>query len=346
MCKTCRCGRANFFHQLQNFHLPLGALVGKDETRFPPVRATREKGRTARLRPPRGAGHGAWLTRWRVHPLCARGVGRSPSHRNLHGWFYWYQVDGPKNEFGFFDPAQRILDPYALATVDRSGPGIVLDRGWVGRGDRDFSTPAWQDLIIAEAHVRDLAAHAPVKASPAERIGFAGLTKWVQSPSFYLHKLGVNAVELQPVQEFDNQAREEYHWGYMTNSFFAPESSYSLDPEHASGVRELQELVRAFHRRGIAVLLDVVFNHVGEPAHLMFIDKLYYFEQDDDGKLANWSGCGNDLRARSAMVTRLIVDSCTHLIEAYRRGRISSFDLADLIGVDVLREVEASLKKM
>ncbi len=165
----------------------------------------------------------------------------------------------------------------------------------------------------------------------------------MQSPAFYLHKLGVNAVELQPVQEFDNKTREEYHWGYMTNNFFAPESSYSLDPAHASGVRELQELVRAFHRRGIAVLLDVVFNHVGEPAHLMFIDKLYYFEQDDDGKLANWSGCGNDLRARSAMSTRLIIDSCLHAIEAYGVDGFR-FDLADLIGVDVLREVEASLK--
>jgi pullulanase len=184
-----------------------------------------------------------------------------------------------------------------------------------------------------------------VKASPAERRGFTGLTKWVQSPEFYLHKLGVNAVELQPVQEFDNQTPEEYHWGYMTNNFFAPESSYSLNPAGASGVRELQELVRAFHRRGIAVLLDVVFNHVGEPAHLMFIDKLYYFEQSDDGKLANWSGCGNDLRARSAMATRLIVDSCRHALEVYGVDGFR-FDLAELIGCGVLREVEASLKNV
>ncbi|MGA3008367.1 MAG: alpha-amylase family glycosyl hydrolase, partial [Opitutaceae bacterium] len=175
--------------------------------------------------------------------------------------------------------------------------------------------------------------------------GFTGLTKWVQSPEFYLHKLGVNAVELQPVQEFDNKTPEEYHWGYMTNNFFAPESSYSLDPARASGVHELQELVRAFHRRGLAVLLDVVYNHVGEPAHLMLIDKLYYFEQDDDGKLANWSGCGNDLRARSAMATRLIVDSCAHLIETYGVDGFR-FDLADLIGLDVLREIEASLKNV
>jgi len=331
-----------FFHQLKT-HLPLGSFVGQDETSFRlfAPRARRVELRVCDNLAAQDTAHGYTLAR---NPH-APGVWEVTLAQNLHGWFYWYHVDGPQNEFGLFNQAQRVLDPYALATVDRTGPGIVLDRGWVGRGDREFSTPAWQDLIIAEAHVRDLTAHAPVKASPAERSGFTGLTKWVQSPSFYLHKLGVNAVELQPVQEFDNQTREEYHWGYMTNNFFAPESSYSLDPAHASGVRELQELVRAFHRRGIAVLLDVVFNHVGEPAHLMFIDKLYYFEQDADGKLANWSGCGNDLRARSAMVTRLIIDSCTHLIEVYGVDGFR-FDLADLIGVDVLREVEASLKNV
>jgi pullulanase len=332
----------DFFYQIKT-RLPLGAQAGGDETIF---RLFAPRARTVGLfvcdnLAAQDTAHPYALAR---HPH-APGVWEIVLSQNLHGWFYWYQVDGPRNEFGLFDRTQRILDPYALATVDRTGPGVVLDRAWVGQGDRDFQTPAWQDLVIAEAHVRDLAAHAPVKASPAERRGFAGLTKWVQSPGFYLHKLGINAVELQPVHEFDNKTPEEYHWGYMTNNFFAPESGYSLDPARASGVRELQELVRAFHRRGIAVLLDVVFNHAGEPAHLMFLDKLYYFEQDDGGKLSNWSGCGNDLRVRSAMATRLIIDSCTHLIQAYGVDGFR-FDLADLIGVEVLREVEFALKKV
>jgi pullulanase len=93
----------------------------------------------------------------------------------------------------------------------------------------------------------------------------------------------------------------------------------------------------------MAVLLDVVFNHVGEPAHLMFIDKLYYFEQDASGQLANWSGCGNDLRAGAAMSKRLIIDSCTHLIRAYGVDGFR-FDLAELLGVEVLKEIEVALK--
>lgn len=335
----------NFFHELKS-DLPLGALV-------------RDEGTVFRLFAPRARGVSLLLGQkadsaesMQSFPLARRagedgaaGVWEITLNRNLHGWFYWYTVDGVRDGAGSFDPTVRVLDPYALATVDREGPGIVLDRTWVGEGDRGFATPAWQDLVIAEAHVRDLTANAPVKASAAERRGFTGLLTWVESPDFYLHHLGVNCVELQPVQEFDNRTPDEYHWGYMTNNYFAPESSYALAPEKASGVRELQALVRAFHQRGMAVLLDVVYNHVGEPAHLLFIDRLYYFEQDAAGQLANWSGCGNDVRARSAMAKRLIIDSCIHLIEAYGVDGFR-FDLAELLGVEVLGDIELALKRV
>ncbi len=336
----------SFFFALKS-DLPLGAQVQGDETVF-------------RLFAPRAGSVTLSLARTlesgaegQIFPLAqpanadgAAGVWEVVLDLNLHGWFYWYSVDGPRaaQAGGGFDPAVRILDPYAVAAVGREGPGIVIDPAWLGQGDRAFQAPAWQDLVIVEAHVRDLAANAPVKANPAERLGFTGLRKWVESDDFYLHHLGVNCVELQPLQEFDNVSRQEYHWGYMTNNFFAPESSYALEPEKASGLREFQELVAAFHRRGMAVVLDVVFNHVGVPAHLMAIDRLYYFEQERDGTLTNWSGCGNDLRARSAMARRLIIDSCLHLMEAYGVNGFR-FDLAELLGVDVLRDIEVALKR-
>ncbi|MCX6956241.1 MAG: alpha-amylase family glycosyl hydrolase [Verrucomicrobia bacterium] len=334
-----------FFHELKT-DLPLGALVRGSETVF-------------RLFAPRARS----VTLFLCHELAARteaqqfplarredadgaaGVWEIALGSNLHGWFYWYTVDGVREGPGKFEPERAILDPYALATVQFDGPGIVLDHVWIGQGDRTFQTPAWHDLIIVEAHVRDLAANAPVKALPEERRGFTGLRRWVESPDFYLHHLGVNCVELQPVQACDRLTAEEYHWGYMTNNYFAPESGYSLAPEAASGVRELQDLVTAFHRRGMAVLLDVVYNHVGVPAHLMFVDRLYYFEQDAAGNLANFSGCGNDLRARSAMAKRLIIDSCLHLIEAFGVDGFR-FDLAELLGADVLRDIETALKRV
>jgi|GEM_PF-85245 len=263
---------------------------------------------------------------------------------NLHGQYYWYQLSGEVG-VGNMDRTTRVLDPYALACVGREGPGIVIDAARIGRRHHDpFITPQWQDLVIAEAHVRDLAAHAPLALRAEERLGFTGLRKWVEHEDFYLHRLGINCVELQPVQEFDNRTREEYHWGYMTVNWFAPASAYALDPARASGIAELQALVAAFHRRGIAVILDVVYNHQGEPAGLTLIDREYYFEHNADGELSNWSGCGNDIRARSAMAKRLIIDSCRHMIECFGVDGFR-FDLAELLGAEVLREIELALKQ-
>ena len=333
----------DFFFDLGT-DLPLGALVSAKATTFR-IFAPRAESVTLHLCHDLAARKTAdtfSLSR-RGDPHGAAGVWEVELDRNLHGWFYWYSIIGAGG-YGKVSSKTEILDPYALAAVDRGGPGIVLDRNWVGRADTEFKTPAWQDLVIVEAHVRDMAAKAPSGAGASERRGFTGLRRWVESPDFYLHHLGVNCVELQPVQEFDNKTPEEYHWGYMTNSYFSPESSYSLSPAEASGVRELQHAVKAFHDRGIAVILDVVYNHVGEPPHLMAVDRLYYFEQDPAGNLANWSGCGNDIRAYAAMATRLIIDSCTHLIETYGVDGFR-FDLAELLGTDVLIKIEAALKK-
>ena len=338
-----RLGR--FFHEMQS-QLPLGAVVGRGETTF---RLFAPRAKHVRLflyedlaKPDQAFGYeldrreedGTWQGVWEAH-----------LDRNLHGWFYWYSVSGPHDVFGHFHPGQKILDPYAQAAVGREGPGIVLDPVWVGQGDRSFTTPLWQDLVMAEAHVRDLVARAPLQLRAEDRLGFAGLIQWIESPDFYLKKLGVNAVELQPVHEADNRSRGEYFWGYMTANYFAPSSSFGADAARGSQVKEFQDLVAAFHRQGMAVVVDVVYNHVGEPAHLLFIDKLYYFELDDDGTLANWSGCGNDLRCRSAMATRLISDSLIRLIEVYGVDGFR-FDLAELVGVDVLRAVEATVKKV
>ena len=264
-------------------------------------------------------------------------------YQNMHGWRYWYLLDGVRDGAGAFDPDAKVLDPYALACVSREGPGIVIAPECISK-PKHYKTPHWQDLIIAEAHVRDLAAKAPVVATEAERRGFTGLTKVVEAPHFYLSNLGVNCVELQPVQQCDSVTQEEYHWGYMTTNYFSPSSTLSLDPSKASGIQEFQCLVEAFHKRGIAVILDVVYNHVGVPEHLLRIDRIYYATVDRAGHLMNWSGCGNDLRARSAMAKRLIIDSCIHLINTYAIDGFR-FDLAELLGVDVLCDIAKALQK-
>ncbi|HTB63481.1 MAG TPA: alpha-amylase family glycosyl hydrolase [Opitutales bacterium] len=263
---------------------------------------------------------------------------------NLHGQFYDYHVEG-ENYDGtrLFNPRVRILDPYALATVGHKGPGIVLDATKLPQAKQCFMPPSWHDLVIVETHVRDLIARAPLKMSPEERRGFKGLAKWLRSPDCYLRQLGVNAVELQPVQEFDNEKPEDYHWGYMPVNYFSPASAYCTDPAHGTQIPEFKDLVDAFHEAGMAVILDVVYNHVGEPNHLFSIDKFYYFTCDHEGHLTNWSGCGNDLRTTTPMARRLVIDSLIHLVRTFDVDGFR-FDLADLVGLAMLKEVEVALK--
>jgi pullulanase/glycogen debranching enzyme len=254
---------------------------------------------------------------------------------NLHGWFYYLRVDG----------GRRLLDPWALATVGPAGPGIVIDRDALPRrpAEGGFKPPFWHDLIVLEGHLRDLLARAPLALTAGERLGFRGLTKWIAQDGSYLRDLGVNALELLPVAQSATPKRADYDWGYMPVNFFSPSAHYAGEPGRASQIEELRDLVAECHRRGLAVILDVVYNHVGEPAALRFIDKLYYFQVADGGGLANWSGCGNTLRAGSAMAKRLIIDSLVHLVETFDIDGFR-FDLAELLTVEVLREVELALK--
>ncbi len=267
-------------------------------------------------------------------------------YQNLDGWYYTYRIEGQTIEgTSHFDGTFAVLDPYAKACLGHRGPGIIVAPERLKKVTKQFTAPSWHDLVIMEGHVRDFAAHAPIKLKAQERSGYTGLSKWLKAESSYIKEMGVNAVELQPIQEFDNRKPEDYHWGYMTVNYFSPESSYALKPKKASQIEEFRGLVQDFHDEDIAVILDVVYNHVGEPNHLLFVDKFYYFHLDDANDLMNWSGCGNDLRCDSPMGRRLIIDSLKHLVETYDVDGFR-FDLAELIGIEVLREIETELKKI
>jgi len=262
------------------------------------------------------------------------------------GWFYFFRIQGDEEEgLVHFDSHFLIVDPYARACVGPTGPAIVVDPARIRRPSTPFNPPAWHDLVIMEAHLRDLTAYAPVELTDQERLGFAGLRKWVESDDFYPAALGVNAIELQPVQEFDTVQREEYGWGYMPVNYFAPASQYAADPARASQVQEFADLIDAFHKRGMAVIMDVVYNHVGVPNFLQFIDKEYYFLLGDDGEYLNFSGCGNTLDANTPMVRRLIIDSLVYFLETFDVDGFR-FDLGELIGAETLAIVEKAIKKV
>lgn len=263
---------------------------------------------------------------------------------NLHGRHYDIFVDGKNNDdTTAFDPARPLLDPYAKACVSREGPGIVIDEHRFGYPKKKFTAPHLSDLVIVEAHLRDLIARHPKYRDLKRPLGFRDLAEWVRSDDCYLKELGANAVELQPVQQFDSEKPEDYHWGYMTNNWFSPASAYAGDPAKATQLEEFRDLVSALHEEGFAVILDVVYNHVGEPNHLFRVDKNYYFNLDFHGNFTNWSGCGNDYRADRPMSKRLIIDSLLWMIERYGVDGFR-FDLAELIGIPALRAVEAAVR--
>lgn len=263
-----------------------------------------------------------------------------------HGLYYRFFVDGPDDGLTtHFDYSKALLDPWARATAGPEGPGIILDPAQAEPVKKHFEAPDWQDLSILECHVRDLLRKAPIQLSETERLGFAGVTKLVRQPDSYLRTLGINTLEFQPIQQFDSTSLEEYHWGYMTNNFFAPCAWYGTAPEKATQNAEFQEMVAACHERTLSVIIDVVYNHLGEPPNLLFIDKAYYFHLAENGELVNWSGCGNVLRAESAMSLRLIIESLTHLVEAYDIDGFR-FDLAELMSIEVLKQIGDALRKV
>ncbi len=265
---------------------------------------------------------------------------------NLHGYYYHFNLEDSHNQkHTGIVPGHDILDPYAIVAVGPGGPGIVWDRFLIDKPAKNFVPPARVDLVIMEAHVRDLTARAPIDLDERERLGFSGLRKWIESEEFYATSLGVNALELQPVQQYDVGEAAFYQWGYMPVNYFSPHAGYASFPNRGSQIRDFQDLVTACHSRGLAVILDVVYNHTGEPNHLGRIDKRYFFELDNKGEFFNWSGTGNTLRGNSPMARRLIIESLIHLMEIYDVDGFR-FDLAELIGVETLREIEKALKKV
>lgn len=273
---------------------------------------------------------------------------------NLHGVYYDYRVEGEEGLLNSFNPEVPVLDPYALATVSERGPAIVVDRAQLprfGGQTQPHQPPRYEDVTLVECHLRDLLANAPIELAAQERLGFAGLTRWLrEDPQCYLRALGTNTVELQPIQQFDSDNAAAYHWGYMTNNFFSPCAWYARAPHLATGegsaIDDFAELVRELHDQNLSVVLDVVYNHVGEPAFLALIDKYYYFDVDPhSGEFRNDSGTGNTLRAEAAMSRHLICESLRHLIETFDIDGMR-FDLAELIGIDVLFELETQLRKV
>lgn len=274
------------------------------------------------------------------------------------GQLYGYRVRGPFDPSAGmrFNPEKVLLDPYGRGVVVPKGynrdaalgPGdnaatamksVVVDpTAYDWKGDRPLRRPSTQ-TIVYEMHVKGFTQNPNSGVGEKTRGTYRGLTEKIP----YLQELGITAVELLPVFQFDAQDCPPgvvNYWGYQPVSFFAPHQAYSSRQNPVGPVDEFRDMVKALHRAGIEVILDVVFNHTAEADHdgptlcLRGIDNnVYYVLEEDRSHYADYTGCGNTLNANHPIVRRMIVDSLRYWVEEMHVDGFR-FDLASILARD------------
>lgn len=268
---------------------------------------------------------------------------------------YAFSFDGP------YEPAKGLLFNEENVLLDPYSRAVTGQRKWGEKpeGGKDFEYRArvvkssfdwgnikqleqpFEDLVIYEAHVRG---YTKDKSSGVSAPGtFAGLKDKIP----YLKDLGINAVELMPIFEFDEMESARVvdgvqlynYWGYNTVSFFAPNTSYAFNEEHNHEGDELKSLIKALKENGIEVILDVVFNHTAEGNEMgpcfsfKGIDNNVYYMLTPDAHYYNFSGCGNVMNCNHPVVRNFIIDCLRHWAIEYRVDGFR-FDLASILGRD------------
>lgn len=270
---------------------------------------------------------------------------------NLAGKFYRYHL---VYESGH---TTEVVDPFATHLVASGTRALIAKPG-------QFDPPGWNvkprlpapasplDAVIYEAHLRDLTIHG---SSGVEKKG--GYLGWTETSTTldgkagapptsiaYMRQLGVTHVHLLPVMDFENdETKDEYNWGYMTEGWFSPEGMYAGNPDDGSRVTEFKQLILALHRERIGLIMDVVFNHAAHRSPLQALGGTKFFRTWPDGSWANGSHCGNDLRTENPWVREFIIRSCEYWTREYDVDGFR-FDLMGLIDAETMRQVERRLR--
>jgi isoamylase len=272
------------------------------------------------------------------------------------GQLYAFVADGPwaPDEGQRFDAGQVLLDPYGRAVATPAGyrrlaagepvdvatamKSVVVDPStYDWEDDRPPGHP-WRPTIVYEAHLRGFTADPSSDVAPARRGTYLGFIEKIP----YLVDLGITAVELLPTFAFDRLAappgRVNY-WGYQPVSFFAPHQGYASGPGPTAALDEFRDLVKALHRAGIEVILDVVYNHTAEIGadgptfSFRGLANDDYYLVDETGRYLDYTGCGNTFNANRPIVRRLIVDSLRYWVQEMHVDGFR-FDLASVLSRD------------
>ena len=291
------------------------------------------------------------------------------SNRTYHYWHIFLSGIQPGQIYGLrahgpFDPGQGMRFDHGKILLDPYGRGVVVPKGYsrvaaTQEGDNaatamksvvvDPSAYDWEGdaplkhpsarTIIYEMHVRGFTRHPNSGVDADKRGTYAGLSEKIP----YLRELGITAVELLPVFQFDPQDSPPgkiNYWGYAPVSFFAPHQAYSWRQDALGPIDEFRDMVKALHRAGIEVILDVVFNHTAEgdqhgPTFCFrgLDNNAYYILEQDHSRYANFTGTGNTLNANHPVVRRLIIDSLRYWVQEMHVDGFR-FDLASILTRD------------
>ena len=287
-----------------------------------------------------------------------------------YGTLYGYRLEGPSN-----DPKVIIADPYSKAAVTQNSYRHIA-KSLVVNTDYNWDNDEWikidpRDLIIYEMHLRDMTVH-PTSGSTKPGT-YQGFIDYDQHGGInHVKDMGVNAVQILPLQDFANveipykdssvfqyndwNPYARNHWGYMTTFFFAPESYYASDgtmkPDAWNGasgkaIKEIKDMVKELHKEEIAVIMDVVYNHVSNyDFHpLKYIDKETYFRLNDNGNYQMQSGCGNDCQTEHPAMRQLILESVKYWMQEYHVDGFR-FDLGSLIDEDTRKQILTELRSI
>ena len=249
---------------------------------------------------------------------------------------YGYRFDGPSDKSkGYrFDKTKTVLDPYAKLVSGRDKwhkrtypkdqfqyRGRVIREDYEWDGDKPLEI-APRDLVIYELHVRGFTNSG---SSGVRRKGtFAGIIEKIP----YMKELGINCIELMPVFEFEEfipvlTDEECNYWGYVTCNYFSPKAGYAYSGAHGLAADELKNTIKQLHKNGIAVILDIVFNHTAEYGddgdYISFrgVDNRTYYVMNEDGTYANYTGCGNTMNCNNPIVRNFIIDSLRYWVSSY-----------------------------
>ncbi len=272
---------------------------------------------------------------------------------------YTWRAEGPNNPaIGYrFDPDIELLDPWARATTDvlwkrpynreakskQTGPSMralaLPENNYDWQGDKPLRRPCSEEIIY-ELHVGGFTRH------PSGGVPHPGTFSGIIEKIPYLRKLGINAVELLPVMAFDEQdvpdrVRDlglKNYWGYATHSFFSPHPGYCVRPLSGNQRDEFRDMVKALHKAGISVILDVVYNHTAEGGtdgpvinfKGLMNRAFYHLEEDDLSKYKNFSGCGNTVNCNHPLVVRFILESLEYWVREFHVDGFR-FDLASIL---------------